>query len=166
MHTGPLVITTTTPSLWLNRPRDKCIYVYMTSEIDLVNLVPPRPYATRSHMYWYRSICYHNHNPQPLTESSTRLMYLRVYDNQDISRQPVPSPSLSYSFTHTHNTLPTLTLLTITWTQVLWFLESMVRPTVSWYVTISLGLGLLLGCMFTHTTQCIQNVRDSPCLSV
>jgi hypothetical protein len=26
-------------------------YVYMTAEIDLASLHPPRPYATRSHMH-------------------------------------------------------------------------------------------------------------------
>jgi hypothetical protein len=73
----------------------------------------------------HRSIGYRNHNPQSLAESVVRLMYLRVYDTRDSSRQTVPSPSLCYSFTHAHSTLPTPTLLTITFTQVLWFLESL-----------------------------------------
>jgi hypothetical protein len=51
MHTGPLVIVIATPNLWLTRPRDLCIYVYLTVEIPLVSPHPPRPYATRSHMY-------------------------------------------------------------------------------------------------------------------
>ena len=62
-------------------------------------------------------------------------LYLRVYDNRDSSRQTSPSPSLYYSLTHAPNTLPTPTHLTITWTQVLWFLERLTRPTVSYYVT-------------------------------
>jgi hypothetical protein len=39
--------------------------------------------------------------PQPLSESVTRLMHLRVYDSRDNSHQSVPSPSLYYSHTHT-----------------------------------------------------------------
>jgi hypothetical protein len=46
-----------------------------------------------------------NRNPQPLAESPPRLMYLRVYDSRDNSRQPEPSPSLSYSFTHSHRSI-------------------------------------------------------------
>ncbi len=64
-------------------------------------------------------------NKQTLTESAARLMYLRVYDNRVSSHQPAPSPSLCYLLTHAHITLPTTTLLTITYTQVLWFLESL-----------------------------------------
>jgi hypothetical protein len=50
-------------------------------------------------------------------------MYLRVYDIRDSSHQTPPSSSLSYSITHPDITLPTPTLLTITYTQVLWFLH-------------------------------------------
>jgi hypothetical protein len=92
----------------------------------------------------HRSIGYRNRNPQSLIESAVRLMYLRVYDNRDNSHQSVSSPSLSYSLTHTHNTLPTPTILTITCTQVLWFLESLTRPTVSCYVTTRTRLTVCL----------------------
>jgi hypothetical protein len=87
-----------------------------------------RPYSlTHAH----RSIGYRNRNPQLLAESAARLVHLRVYDNRDSSHQSAPSPSLSYSLTHAHNTLPTPTFITITYTQVLWFLERLTRPTVS-----------------------------------
>jgi hypothetical protein len=39
----------------------------------------------------HRSIGYRYRNPQLLTGSAARLMYLRVYDSRDISRQPAPS---------------------------------------------------------------------------
>ncbi len=42
---------------------------------------------------------------QSLVDSSARLMYLRVYDSRDISRQSAPSPSLCYSLTHTHRSI-------------------------------------------------------------
>jgi hypothetical protein len=76
----------------------------------------------------HRSIGYRNRNPQPLADSAARLMHLRVYDSRDSSHQPAPSRSLYYSLTHAHRTLPTPTLLTITCTQVLWFLERLTRP--------------------------------------
>jgi hypothetical protein len=47
------------------------------------------------------------------------------------SHQPAPSPSLCYLLTHVHRTLPTPTLITITCTQVLGFLECLTRTTVS-----------------------------------
>ena len=78
-----------------------------------------------------RSIGYRNRNPQPLADSAARLMHLRVYDNRDSSHQSAPSPSLYYSLTHAHSTLPTPTLLTITCTQVLSFLDRLTSPTVS-----------------------------------
>ena len=52
-----------------------------------------------------RSIGYRNCNPQPLADSSARLMYLRVYDSRDSSRQPAPSPSPCYSLTHAHRSI-------------------------------------------------------------
>ena len=91
----------------------------------------PSPSVCYSLTHAHRSIGYRNRNPQPLAESAARLMYLRVYDSRDSSRQSVPSPSVYYSLTRAHSTLPTLTLLTITCTQVLWFLERLTRPTVS-----------------------------------
>ena len=53
----------------------------------------------------HRSIGYRNRNPQPLADSAARLMYLRVYDSRDSSRQPAPSPSLCYSLTHAHRSI-------------------------------------------------------------
>ena len=94
----------------------------------LASLHPPRPYDPRSHMHTGPLVIA---TAQPLAESTSRLMYLRVYDSRDSSHQPAPSPSLCYSLTHAHSTLPTPTLLTITCTQVLWFLERLTRPTVS-----------------------------------
>ncbi len=106
----------------------------MTTEIDLTILHSPRSYTTHSHIHTgllvigtttpicHRSIGYRNRNPQPLTESVSRLMYLRVYGSRDSSHQTSPSPSLWYLITHSHNTLPT----TITYTQVLWFLETLI----------------------------------------
>ena len=87
----------------------------------------PSPSVCYSLTHAHRSIGYRNRNPQPLAESAVRLMYLRVYDSRDSSHQSAPSPSVCYSFTHAHSTLPTPTLLTITCTQVLWFLERLTR---------------------------------------
>ena len=96
---------------------------------------PASPSLRYSLTHAHRSIGYRNRNPQPLAESTVRLMYLRVYDIRVSSHQSSPSPSLSYLLTHEHNTLPTPTLLTITCTQVLWFLERLARFTVSCCVT-------------------------------
>jgi hypothetical protein len=53
----------------------------------------------------HRSIGYHN-IPQPLTDSVTRLIYLRVYDSRASSSKPVLFPSsLFYSFTHSHRSI-------------------------------------------------------------
>ena len=51
----------------------------MTSEISLPSPHPPRPYDTHSHMD-DRSNGY-RHNPQTLSESTVRPMYLSVSDN-------------------------------------------------------------------------------------
>ncbi len=42
---------------------------------------------------------------RPLAVSAARLMYLRVHDSRDSSRQPAPSPSPFYPFTHTHRSI-------------------------------------------------------------
>ncbi len=79
-HTGPLVITTN-PSLWLN-PSDG----HETNALKLRR-------------------CIYRNNPQPLAESTTRLLHLRVSDNQDDSSKTLPSPFhpfLYSSLTHTH----------------------------------------------------------------
>ncbi len=60
---------------------------------------------THTHCDRDRSIGYRNLNPQPLTDSAVRLMYLRVYDRRVSSRQLAPSPSLYYSLTHAHRSI-------------------------------------------------------------
>ena len=74
----------------------------MTTELTLPSTPSPSSlWLTHPH----RSIGYHN-IPQPLTESTTRLIYLRVYDSRDRSSNPGPSPSfLSYSLTHPHRSI-------------------------------------------------------------
>jgi hypothetical protein len=113
----------------------RLMYLRVSDNRDISCQSAPSPSLSYSFTFPHRSIGYLNRNPQLLSESAVRLMYLRVYDNRDSSRQPAPSPSLSYSFTHPHNTLPTVTRLTITYTQVLWFLERLTRPKVSLCVT-------------------------------
>ncbi len=83
----------------------------------------------------HRSTGYHN-IPQPLDDSTTILVYLRVYDSRDNSYIPTPSlVSLYYSLTLAHSihtpTPPTPTILTFTFTQVLWFLVCLTRSRVS-----------------------------------
>ncbi len=107
--------------------------VYDNRDISRQSVPSPSLYYSLTHAH--RSIGYHDRNRQTLPESVVRLMHLRVYDTRDSSHQSVSFPSLYYSFTHAHNTLPTPTLLTITCTQVLWFLERLTRPTVSYWVT-------------------------------
>jgi hypothetical protein len=63
MHTGPLVITTGTPRLWLNPMWDWCIYVYMTAVIDLPSLHPLRPLDTHSHIQPWSRDCLHPLRP-------------------------------------------------------------------------------------------------------
>ena len=43
--------------------------------------------------------------PQASGWLDPRLMYLRVYDSRDSSRQPAPSPSLCHSLTHAHRSI-------------------------------------------------------------
>ena len=107
------------------------MYLRVYDSRDSSRQPAPSPSLCYTLTHAHRSIGYRNRNPQPLVDSSARLMYLRVYDNRDSSRQSAPSPSLCYSLTHAHSTLPTSTLITITCTQVLWFLERLTRPTVS-----------------------------------
>jgi hypothetical protein len=90
---------------------------------DSSRQLAPSPSLCYSLTHAHRSIGYRNRNPQLLADSAARLMYSRVYDNRDSSHQSAPSPSLYSSLTHAHSTLPTPTLITITCTQVLWFLE-------------------------------------------
>jgi hypothetical protein len=111
---------------------------------DTSRLPAPSPSLYYSITHSHRSIGYRNHNPQPLTDSATSLMHLRVYDSRDNSHQSSPSPSIYYSLTHVHSTLPTSTVLTITCTQVLWFLERVTGPTISCCVTTRTSLTLCL----------------------
>ncbi len=76
---------------------------YSTSDRRVLRAPTFSPHSTLTLSHW--SIGYRNHNPQTLTEWSTRLMYLRVYDSRDISRHPVPSPSLSYSITRAQRSI-------------------------------------------------------------
>jgi hypothetical protein len=90
-------------------------------------------------------------NPQLLTESVARLMYLRVYDSRVSSHQPAPTLSLCYLLTHAHSTLFTPTLPTITCTQVLCFLDRLTWSTVSCGVTTSTRLTV---CLPTQPSVC------------
>jgi hypothetical protein len=76
---------------------------YSKSDCRVARAPVLSPCSSLTHAH--RSIGYHNRNPQPLTESATRLMYLRVYDNRDISSHPAPSPSLCSSLTHAHRSI-------------------------------------------------------------
>jgi hypothetical protein len=139
----------------------RLMYLRVYDSRDNSHQSVPFPSLCYSFTHAHRSIGYHNRNPQFLSESTTRLMHLRVYDNRDSSHQSSPSPSLCYSLTHTHNTLSTPTLLTITYTQVLWFLECLTNPTVSCCETI--GLGLLY--VYPYNPVCVSRFRSS-CFSV
>ena len=75
----------------------------MTSR-DRSRKITPSPSLYYSLTHGHRSIGYHNQT-QPLTESTTRLMHLRVYDSRDSSSKPAPSPSLCYSLTHAHRSI-------------------------------------------------------------
>ncbi len=129
----------------------RLMYLRVYDSQDSSRHPSPSPSLWYSLTHVHRSTSYHNHNPQSLTESAERLMYLRVYDNRDSPHQSAPSPSLSYSLTHVHNTLPTPTFLTITCTQVLWFLERLTRSTVSCYETTRTRLTV---CLPTPPSMC------------
>jgi len=76
---------------------------YSKSDRRVASAPALSPCSSLTHAH--RSIGYRNRNPQPLAESAARLMYLRVYDSRDSSRQPAPSPSLCYSLTHAHRSI-------------------------------------------------------------
>ncbi len=139
MHTGPLVIATQTPAPDCIR-RETNVSTYDTR--DSSRQPAPFPSLCYPITHAHRFIGYRNRNPQPLADSAVRLMNLRVYDNRDNSHQSAPSLSLCYSLTHAHITLPTPTLITITCTQVLWFLERLTRPTVSSCETTRIRLNI------------------------
>jgi hypothetical protein len=116
---------------------------------------PPSPSLCYSLTHAHRSIGHRNRNPQPLSGSPARLMYLRVYDSRVSSRQPPyvymtvelaltslhpPRPYATRSHMHT---APSPLPRTITCTQVLWFLERLTRPTVSFSETTRTRLSRL-----------------------
>ena len=82
-------------------------------------------------------------------------MYLRVFEIRDISYKTTPSPFPCSSITHAHiihtSTLPTQTLLTIKYTQVLWFLPRLTRSRSSFCVTIRIVCSTL-------GIQCIRDI--------
>ncbi len=129
----------------------KLMYLRVYDSRDSSHQPAPSPSLCYSLTHAHRFIGYRNRNPQPLADSAARLMNLRVYDNRDNSHQSVPSPSLCYSLRHTHSTLPTPTLITITYTQVLWFLERLTRPTVSCCETTRTRLNI---CLPTQPSVC------------
>jgi hypothetical protein len=120
------------------------MYLRVYDNRDSSRQPAPSPSLYYSLTHAHRFIGYRNRNPQSLADSVARLMNLRVYDNRDNSHQSAPSPSLCYSFRHAHSTLPTATLITITYTQVLWFLERLTRPTVSCCETTRTRLNICL----------------------
>jgi hypothetical protein len=83
------------------------VYVIYKDSRDTSRQPAPSPFLCYSLTHAHRSVGYRNRNPQPLTESDSRLMYLRVYDSRDTSRQSVC-------------TLPVPILPTHTYTQVHW----------------------------------------------
>ena len=122
----------------------RLMYLRVYESRDRSGQTVPSPSVYYSLTHPHRSIGHRNRNPQTLPESVAKLMYLRVYDNRDISHQAAPSPSLCSSLTHAHSTLPTPTLITITCTQVLWFLECLTRPVVSFCETTRTRLTICL----------------------
>ena len=58
--------------------------------------------------YTFTQVHWLSQHPQPLSESTVRLMYLRVCDSRDRSCKTAPSwtsPSLSYSLPHVHRSI-------------------------------------------------------------
>ncbi len=62
---------------------------------DSFHKTSPFPWLSYSFTHTHRSISYHN-IPQSLTDSTVRLIYLRVYDDRTNSYKPSPSPSSLY----------------------------------------------------------------------
>jgi hypothetical protein len=65
----------------------------------------PSPFFMQLQINTQNKQNFRHRNPQPLAGSATRLMYLRVYDSRDSSRQSAPSSSLYYSLTHAHRSI-------------------------------------------------------------
>jgi hypothetical protein len=92
-----------------NESISRLLYLCVYDSRDSSHHPAPSPSLGYSLTHAHRSIGYHNgyhnRNPQTLTESTVRLMHLRVHDNRDNSPQPEPSPSLVYSLTHVHRSI-------------------------------------------------------------
>ena len=69
-----------------------CLLCVSNDSQDSSSKPAPSPSLCYSLIHTHRSIGYRN-IPQSLTESSTRLIYLRVYDSRAISSKPAPSLS-------------------------------------------------------------------------
>ncbi len=151
MHTGPLVIAINRNPQLLADSAARLMHLRVYDSQDSSRQLAPSPSLCYSLTHTHRSIGYRNRNPQLLDDSAARLMYSRVYDNRDRSHQSAPSPSLFSSLTHAHSTLPTPTLITITCNQVLWFLERLTRPTVSFCETTRTRLTI---CLPTQPSVC------------
>ena len=114
---------------------------------------PPSPYICYSFTHTHRSIGYRNHNPQSLGESTVRLMYLLVYDIRASSR-------LMYLRVYDNRDSSYKSK------KVLWFLVSLVRPTVVrtlsdthlYIFSLSLTLPLII-------IVIIKKLTDTFCLS-
>jgi hypothetical protein len=89
-----------------SRVYDSVSVVYDSRDSSWKPVSSPSVWYSLTHPH--RSIGYRNRNPQPLTESVVRLIYLRVYDNRDTSSKPGPSLSVCSSLKHAHITLPTM----------------------------------------------------------
>ncbi len=76
------------------------LFVLHSTDTISFPLFSPRFLRYNKQQYKYSVNNYRN-IPQTLTESVTRLIYLRVYDSRASSSKPAPSPSsLCYSLTH------------------------------------------------------------------
>jgi hypothetical protein len=121
---------------WPNSARLTYLRVYDSR--DGASKPSPSPSPPSSLTHTHRYIGSHNPNCHRLAHTcpnSARLTYLSVYHIRDGTSEPAPSPSPPSSLTHEHNiqshTLPTLTLLTFMWTQVLWCLTRLTRTRAS-----------------------------------
>jgi hypothetical protein len=84
-------------------PVSSLLCVYNDSRDNSHKLTPsPSLCYSLTHTHW--SIGYHNQT-HPLTETVTRLMYLRVHHIRDNSHKLAHSLSLYYSLTHTHRSI-------------------------------------------------------------
>ena len=120
---------------------------------DTSHLTVPSPFLYYSLTHTHRFIGYRNRNPQSLTESSVRLMYVRVYDSRDRS-----SPSPYHSLTHTHNTLPTTSTLLVN-------RDHMYSGPLVSYESDQV-YNLLLLSLYRHPSSCAENLLQNTTDSV